>query len=160
MKQQSKGLSDHVEKCQFTTYGVLCPNRSCHHCMTTLMVSTRHPPYSLATQSPLRYNGHRYGSFRYTWESLDPPSLASSKLAAPVVQLHLGSVVIGLKRSYQHQYTSGGSSLACLCRLPSRQAQTANGRYCLFLVSHRHGTICNSSKRQMLQWFSLPPAYI
>ena len=32
MKQHFKGLSDHLEKCQFTTYGVLCPNRSCHHC--------------------------------------------------------------------------------------------------------------------------------
>ena len=31
-KQHFKGLSDHLEKCQFTTYGVLCPNRSCHHC--------------------------------------------------------------------------------------------------------------------------------
>ena len=28
-KQHFKGLSDHLEKCQFTTYGVLCPNRSC-----------------------------------------------------------------------------------------------------------------------------------
>ena len=32
VKQHFKGLSDHLEKCQFTTYGVLCPNRSCHHC--------------------------------------------------------------------------------------------------------------------------------
>ena len=32
MKLHFKGLSDHLEKCQFTTYGVLCLNRSCHHC--------------------------------------------------------------------------------------------------------------------------------
>ena len=32
MKQHFKDLIDHLENCQFTTYGVLCPKRSCHHC--------------------------------------------------------------------------------------------------------------------------------
>ena len=31
MKQHFKDLSDYLEKCQFTTHGVLCSNRSCHH---------------------------------------------------------------------------------------------------------------------------------
>ena len=39
-KQHFKGLSDHLEKCQFTTYRVLCPNRRCHHC-TPMLTSNR-----------------------------------------------------------------------------------------------------------------------
>ena len=38
VKQHFKGLSDHPEKCQVTTYGVLCPNRSCHHFNTAIEV--------------------------------------------------------------------------------------------------------------------------
>ena len=39
VKQHFKGLSDNLEKCQFTTHGVLCPNRSCHYCTSFLIVT-------------------------------------------------------------------------------------------------------------------------
>ena len=57
MKQRFKYLYDRLEKYQFTTFRVLCPNRSCHHC-------TKHSDNKIHREAAVNIAPHYYRSVR------------------------------------------------------------------------------------------------
>ena len=61
VKDRFKDLSDHLEKCQFTTYRVLCPKRSGNYCKMV---------YLMQTASQVGDEGLQTLFFIYGWPSV------------------------------------------------------------------------------------------